>query len=215
MKKRNECEEPLIINLDGVPTTETPIPSASDIDYWKLRNNRTFFIDYEIAEDYSLIELSKSITRMNIEELDISQDELEPIYIWIHSYGGDIEQALYFCDLIKSSRIPIITIGMGACMSAGFLIFLAGSKRYAFRHTQMLAHSGSAGFQGTAEQIEEAQKNYKKQIESMKAYILENTKIDEKTFNKNKNKDWYISENYLEEYGICKIIDKFEDIYLD
>ena len=48
-------------------------------------------------------------------------------------------------------------------MSAGFLIFLSGKKRYAFSHTSMLVHSGSAAFQGTAEQIEEAQKNYKKQ----------------------------------------------------
>lgn len=39
----------------------------------------------------------------------------------------------------------------------------------------MLVHSGSAAFQGTAEQIEEAQKNYKKQIEQMKSYILDNT----------------------------------------
>lgn len=67
--------------------------------------------------------------------------------------------------------------------------------KLAFAHTSMLAHSGSAAFQGTAEQIEEAQKNYKKQIEQMKSYILENTTIDEKTFNRNKNKDWYLSSD--------------------
>lgn len=66
----------------------------------------------------------------------------------------------------------------------------------------MLVHSGSAAFQGTAEQIEEAQKNYKKQIEQMKSYILENTNIDEKTFNKNRNKDWYLSSDELLKYGV-------------
>ena len=69
---------------------------------------------------------------------------------------------------------------MGVAMSAGFLIFLSGKKRYAFPHTSMLVHSGSAAFQGTAEQIEEAQRNYKKQIGQMKSYILANTNIDEK-----------------------------------
>ena len=54
------------------------------------------------------------------------------------------------------------------------------------------------------EQIEEAQKNYKKQIEEMKAYILERTEIDEKTFNKNKNKDWYLTSDELLKY---KVID--------
>lgn len=139
---------------------------------------------------------------MNIEEKDVDKSELQPIRLFVHSYGGDLEQANFFCDLIQSSRIPIITIAMGVAMSAGFLIFLAGHKRYAFKHTQMLIHSGSGSFTGTAEQIEEAQRNYKKQIEGMKAYILERTSIDEKTFNKNKTKDWYLSSEDLLKYEI-------------
>ena len=176
------------------------LPSPEEYTYWKDRANRTFYVDYEIDDDYSLIELSKIIIQMNIEEKDVESPA--PMRLLIHSYGGDLEQCLYFCDLIKSSRIPIITVAMGVAMSAGFLIFLSGSKRYAFKHTSMLIHSGSGAFQGTAEQIEEAQKNYKKQIEAMKSYILENTSIDEKTFNKNKNKDWYLSTDELTKYNI-------------
>lgn len=179
---------------------EDQLPSPEEYTYWKSRKDRTFYIDYEIDEDYSLVELAKIIIQMNIEENDVESPD--PIRLFIHSYWGDIEQALFFCDLVKSSRIPIITIGMGVAMSAGFLIFLSGKKRYAFSHTSMLVHSGSAAFQGTAEQIEEAQKNYKKQIEQMKSYILDNTTIDEKTFNKNRNKDWYLSSDELLKYGV-------------
>lgn len=179
---------------------EDQLPSPEEYTYWKSRKDRTFYIDYEIDEDYSLVELAKIIIQMNIEEKDVESPD--PIRLFIHSYGGDIEQALFFCDLVKSSRIPIITIGMGVAMSAGFFIFLSGKKRYAFSHTSMLVHSGSAAFQGTAEQIEEAQKNYKKQIEQMKSYILDNTTIDEKTFNKNRNKDWYLSSDELLKYGV-------------
>lgn len=179
---------------------EDQLPSPEEYTYWKSRKDRTFYIDYEIDEDYSLVELAKIIIQMNIEEKDVESPD--PIRLFIHSYGGDIEQALFFCDLVKSSRIPIITIGMGVAMSAGFLIFLSGKKRYAFSHTSMLVHSGSAAFQDTAEQIEEAQKNYKKQIEQMKSYILDNTTIDEKTFNKNRNKDWYLSSDELLKYGV-------------
>ena len=181
-------------------TKENQLPSPEEYTYWKDRKNRTFYIDYEIDEDYSLVELAKIIIQMNIEEKDVETPE--PIRLFIHSYGGDIEQSLFFCDLVKASRIPIITIGMRVAMSAGFLIFLSGKKRYAFSHTSMLVHSGSAAFQGTADQIEEAQKNYKKQIEQMKSYILDNTVIDEKTFNKNRNKDWYLSSDELLKYGI-------------
>ena len=194
----------LFIELLEIPligeTKESQLPSPEEYTYWKDRKNRTFYIDYEIDESYSLVELSKIIIQMNIEEKDIENPE--PIRLFIHSYGGDIEQSLFFCDLVKASRIPIIIIGMGVAMSAGFLIFLSGKKRFAFSHTSMLVHSGSAAFQGTAEQIEEAQKNYKKQIEQMKSYILENTNIDEKTFNKNRNKDWYLSSDELLKYGV-------------
>ena len=193
---------------------EITLPSPEELSYWNLRKNRVFTIDYEIDECYSLIELSKVIIQMNFEEKDVPENQLKPIYLFIHSYGGEIDQANYFCDLIEASRIPIVTIAMGAAMSAGFLIFLAGKRRYAFKHSQLLVHSGSAGFQGTAEQIEEAQKNYKKQLEGMKKYILEKTSIDEKTFNKNKAKDWYLTSEELVKYKIVdKLIEKFNDIF--
>lgn len=181
---------------------ESEIPTPEEYTYWKDRENRTFYIDYEIGDDYSLVELAKIIIQLNIEDKDIPKEKLKPIRLFIHSYGGDLAQANFLCDLIQASRIPIITVAMGVAMSAGFLIFISGHKRYAFQHTQMLVHAGSAEFQGTASQLEEAQKNYKKQIDEMKAYILEKTKIDEKTFNKNKNKDWYLTVDDLKKYEI-------------
>lgn len=187
--------------------------SPEEYTYWKARENRTFYIDWEIDEGYELLELSKIIIQMNMEEAKIPKEDLKPIYLFIHSYGGDLDQSQFFADLCIGSRIPIVTVAMGVAMSSGFLIFLAGHKRLAFKHSQLLVHSGSAGFQGTAEQIEEAQKNYKKQLADMKAYILERTEIPEKVFTKNKAKDWYLTSNELVEYNVVdKLIDNFEDI---
>ena len=198
----------MIIEVFEIPiignTKESDIPTPEEYTYWKDRKNRTFYIDYEIENDYSLIELAKVIIQMNIEESTVLKEDLEPIRLFIHSYGGDLEQANFFCDLVQSSRIPIITIAMGVAMSAGFLIFLSGHKRYAFEHAQILVHEGSAEFKGTAGQIEDAQKKYKKQIDAMKEYILSKTEISEKVFNKNKNRDWYLTTDELLE---CKAID--------
>ena len=186
--------------------------SPEEYTYWKARENRTFYIDYEIDECYDLVELGKVIIQMNMEEKDIPKEELKPIYLWVHSYGGDIEQANFFCDLCMSSRIPIVTIAMGAAMSAGFLIMLSGHRRYVFKHSQLLVHTGSGTLSGTAEQIEEAQKNYKKQINEMKEYILLRTEIDEKTFNKNKSKDWYLTIDEIEKFKVATVVDSFEAI---
>lgn len=195
-----ELEKIAIPIVGGLKSDDLPAPET--YTYWKDRNNRTFYIDYEIDEDYSLLELAKVIIQMNIEEKDVRVEDLKPIRLFIHSYGGRLEQANFFCDLIQASRIPVITIAMGVAMSAGFLIFLSGRKRYAFSHTQMLTHEGNAAFQGTAGQVEDAQKSYKKQIEEMKRYILDKTSIDEKTFNRNKNKDWYLTVEELVKYNI-------------
>ena len=183
-------------------TKESDVPTPEEYTYWKSRSDRTFYIDYEIGDDYELIELCKAIIQLNIAEKDIDISDLKPIRIFIHSFGGELEQANFLCDLIQSSRIPIITVAMGVAMSAGFLILLSGHKRYAFKHSQLMVHSGGGSFQGTAEQLESAQKNYKKQIEAMKSYILERTSIDEKTFNKNRSKDWYLNDDELIKYNV-------------
>lgn len=192
-----------LLELPLIGTTkESDVPTPEEYTYWKSRNDRTFYIDYEIGDDYELIELCKAIIQLNIAEKDIDVSELKPIRIFIHSFGGELEQANFLCDLIQSSRIPIITVAMGVAMSAGFLILLSGHKRYAFKHSQLMVHSGGGSFQGTAEQLESAQKNYKKQIEAMKSYILERTSIDEKTFNKNRSKDWYLNDDELIKYNV-------------
>lgn len=204
-------ESILLPVIEGIGSKDVLTPE--EYTYWMARQNRTFYIDFEVDEMYQLMELGKVIIQINMSEINIPKEELKPIYLFIHSYGGDIEQANFFCDLVRSSRVPIVTIGMGVAMSAGFLIFISGHRRYAFKHCQMLVHQGSAGFAGTAQEIEEAQKNYKKQINEMKEYILERTEIDEKTFNKNKNKDWYLTSKELVEYKIVDaLIDNFEDI---
>ena len=202
-------ELPIIENIksDGFLTPE-------EYTYWKARESRTFVIDYEIDEDYSLIELSKTIIQMNMDEKDIPREELKPIYIFIHSFGGDSFQSSYFADLLIASRIPIVTVAMGAAMSAGFEILIAGHRRYAFKHTQTLVHAGYASFQGTQSEIEEFQKNNKKQLERTKEYVLDRTNIDEKMFNRNRNKDWYITGEDLVKYHVVdKIIDNIEDIF--
>lgn len=187
--------------------------SIEEKQYWELRDNRIFFIDYEIDDSYSLVELSKAIVEMNVKEKNIPKEELKPIQIWIMCFGGDTYQAKFVCDLIESSRIPIITVATGAAMSAGLLLLLSGKRRYAFKQSEVLIHQGYASFSGTASEIAEAQEAYKKQLGVMKDYILTHTKISDSQYKKQEKKDWYVSGDELVELGIVdKIIADFSDI---
>lgn len=214
--------------LDGVMGNmldDGKFPAVEDINYWQARENRIFYIDGEI-DDYDgespdgklcgILEIGKVLINMNMAEMSIPKEELKPIILMINSYGGDLSLANNFCDIIKASRIPIITVAMGATMSAAFLIFISGHKRFVFKHSSLLVHQGSGVIGGSAAEIEEAQKHYQKQIEEMKQYILENTKIDEKVFNRNKKKDWYLNAQQCLDMGICDaIIENIEDIKMD
>ena len=194
------------------------LPDPDMISYYANARNRTFFVDYEIERDddtgYSrLMELSKIIIRMNMDEMHIPKEKLRPVIVIISTFGGSVEEAFFFSDLIKASRIPIITVCSSVAMSAGFLILISGVKRYAFKHSQLLIHSGSLGLAGTAEQAKAAMENYKRMLSRMKKYILENTNISEELFNKNRTKDWYIEPNYALKVGVIdKIVENFEDI---
>ena len=183
-----------------------------EYDYWVGRKHRCFYIDFELGDDYRCVELMKAIIQLNIEEKDIPKEDLKPIRIFVFSYGGDLSQATALCDVIEASRIPVITVCMGVAMSAGFLIFLAGKRRYAFRQSTLLVHQGSAAFSGSASEIEEAQKNYKKTLDKMKNYIVSHTNIDEKLFKKNQMKDWYIEGEDISRLNIATVVSSFDEI---
>ena len=202
-----------IISLDEFKELmkDSPLPNPAEVTYWGLRKQRTYWIDYEIDENYLLVELAKELVRINIEEKD--NPSPEPITLYIHSYGGDLRQAIFFCDLIETSHVPIITVATGAAMSAGFLIFISGKRRYAFKHTKLLVHQGSGVIQGNYEEMDAAQKAYKKEVEGMKDYILSHTDIFEKTYDKHKKSDWYLTGEELLTYGVADaLVENFSDI---
>lgn len=197
-----------------IPTgmqNDSVVPEMDEVNEWRLANQRVYFIDYDIDNAYLLIDLYKEIVRMNILEKD--NPSPEPITLFIHSFGGDVPQAMAFVDLMLTSHIPIITVAMGAAMSSGMLIFLAGKKRFAFEHSTMLIHGGYSSLQGTTDQVEKAQRFTKKQDEQIKEYILSRTSIPESVYNRHKKDDWYIIGDDIIKLGVVdKIVKDFNDI---
>ena len=105
------------------------------------------------------------------------------------------------------SKTPVITVNIGSAYSGESLLLMAGHKRYAFKYSKAMVHSGgTSGMTGTYEQTEAAQKIYKKQIDEMGKYILERTNIPETLFKKNKTKDWYMDHDEQVKYGLVDSI---------
>jgi len=65
--------------------------------------------------------------------------------LYINSTGGDLYEAFALIDTMRNSYHPIGTVGIGAIMSAGFLIFAMGEhgERYIGKNTGIMNHQHS------------------------------------------------------------------------
>lgn len=178
------------------------LPDRTLLNYYILRENRCFFIDYEIDDNITDIQQEIMLINMVDDDNDIPIEKRTPIKLYIHSPGGDLIRTYSLCNTIINSKTPVWTYNYGDAYSAACLILIAGHKRFAMPFSTAMLHTGSGETGGTYEQTMEQAKIYKKQIDYMGKYILQQTKIDEKTYKKNKNKDWYLDAEEQIKYGI-------------
>lgn len=101
----------------------------------KLLESSIHFLTGEINEE-SVEKCIKWITYENIDSKN------KTLTLYINSTGGSLYDAFALIDIMKHSPNPIRVIGMGAVMSAAFLIFASGAKgeRYAARNTSFMCH---------------------------------------------------------------------------
>ena len=205
-------------NINGMlvaipePIENMQLPNPDLLTYYKDEQDRVLWIEGEIGD--GLFELSKMILRYNMEDKDIPVDERKPIKIFINSPGGDLDSTLAFIGLMNISKTPIWTIDACWAYSAAGLILMAGHKRYALPNTECLIHSGSGQLGGSYEQTTEQMKNYKYLVDKMRDFILSKTKIDQKLFKKNSQKDWYIYDDEMLNLGIVdSIIDDLDILF--
>ena len=107
-----------------------------------------------------------------------------------------------------TSTTPIHTICNGYAFSMGFLIFISGHERYAYKYSQFMAHQISASTIGKKLDMEEDVEYYSSVDLQMDEIILSRTKIPRTLYNKNKlgKKDFFIIGENIEKYKIATII---------
>lgn len=90
------------------------------IDIELLGNNIHFLVG-EINED-TVKSAIKWIVYENLESKE------KTLTLYVNSTGGDLYQAFALIDVMRSSNHTIRTVGIGAVMSAAFLIFASGDQ---------------------------------------------------------------------------------------
>lgn len=142
-------------------------------------------------------------------ESNFAADEGKPdiLNMIICSPGGELASAWAIIDVMRSSEIPIRTIGLGEICSAGLMIFLAGSKgnRVLTPNTSIMSHRFSAGSRGKQHELFAIQKEYDLSGERMMDHYKKTTGMKEKDIKKLllPPEDVYLSSSEALKYGIC------------
>ena len=85
----------------------------------------------------------------------ISKKKRKELLLMICSEGGDMGAAFALIDVMRSSAIPIKTVGLGMIASAGLLVFISGTKdrRVLTPNTSILSHQFSWSNEGKAHEL--------------------------------------------------------------
>ena len=151
---------------------------------------RTIFITEEIISTSGEDSLVRRIT----EQLLVfeAQSEKDPIHVFLDTNGGDIKVALCLFDLFKMCKAPIHTYGLSEVSSAGILIFLAGSKRFSFKHTQFMSHPSTISMTASSVDFESTADTLVSQGSKVKEIFKTVLRISEKKF-----KELHSRTNYM------------------
>lgn len=177
------------------------LPDPDLLTFYKNKKERMFWIDYEIGTD--ILEVSKHIIEINRADKGVPAEDRKPINLCLFTPGGDLEATLSLANVILLSKTPVHTFNMGVAMSGGLILLLAGHKRHCLDGSRAMIHSGTNGLIGTAGQIEDASKDYKKMLDYMNDFIVSRSTIDKKLLTRNKARDWYLDAEEQIERGIC------------
>lgn len=147
------------------------------------------------------------ILRYNRLDKGLKSEDRKPILLYLNSLGGSVPDGYALIDAIMTSKTPVYTINQGYCYSMGFLIFLAGCKRYGMPNSTFLMHDGSSVAWDSTAKLKDRMDFETHQVEERtKKYIMSRTTINENLYNEKYRVEWYFYPEEAKEHGIADYI---------
>lgn len=166
---------------------------------------RKLYINGEINE--TLMEnITYYILKYNAVDKGIPAEQRQPILLYINSCGGSTISAMSLISTILCSKSPVYTINLGYNYSAGFMIMLAGAKRYAYKDSSFLLHDGMAGNCDNNAKVLDWAKFLEMQNKRIKDYIMSRSNITSKKYDSIFREDYWFYSNIAKEYNFIDYI---------
>jgi len=160
---------------------------------------------------------------------DVTMETMAPVIEWIMSAnsrpkrpkeltlvicsrGGDLNACFALVDVIKGSRIPIRTVGLGMIASCGLLMFISGEKgkRTLTPNTAILSHQYTWGKFGKEHELFAANKEMELTSKRITDHYKKCTGLSEKDIKKHlmPPHDVWLSAKEAKKLGVCDNIKK-------
>ena len=125
----------------------------------------------------------------------------------ICSPGGDVPSCFALIDIMKGSRIPIHTVGLGVIASCGLLLFITGEKgkRTLTPNTSILSHQYSWGSYGKEHELFAQVKEFELSTERMINHYKKCTGLTEEQIREHllPPEDRWLAAKEAKKLGIC------------
>jgi ATP-dependent Clp protease protease subunit len=144
-----------------------------------------------------------------------AEDSRGDISLYINSPGGSVSAGLAIYDTMNLIPNDVSTLAMGLAGSMGQFLLSAGApgKRFSLPHAQVLMHQGSAGFGGTAADVE----IYAGQLERIGSLLTRLTagqtgrSVD--TIQQDSLRDRWFTAEEARDYGLIDhIVERMDDV---
>ena len=142
-----------------------------------------------------------------LHENHVRKKKFKELLLMVCSDGGEIGSAFALIDVMRSSKIPVKTVGLGSIASCGLLIFMSGTKgrRVLTPNTSILSHQFSWGSEGKSHELFATIKEFELTQQRMVRLYRENTGLDDDTIKRVllPPQDVWLSADEALEYRIC------------
>lgn len=158
---------------------------------------------FTLNEDFN----RKTMSDVSFFLLDCKKDGKTAVLL-ISSNGGDPSCLEAIVDVIRATKVPLITIGRGYVASCAAGLFCFGDERYLLPSAQLMIHNvGWTARKDTRLQPYQAEKIFKEETalsERLVALLGGKTRITSQVFNEKcgHGADWILTPDEWEKYGV-------------
>jgi ATP-dependent Clp protease protease subunit len=133
-----------------------------------------------------------------------AEDPEKDIMLYVNSPGGMVSAGLAIYDTMQYIKPDVCTICVGQAASMAAVLLAAGAKgkRYALPHSRIMIHQPMGAFQGQATEVEIQAKEILRLRDLLNEILAKHTGQDKKRIAKDTERDFYMSSEEAQKYGI-------------